>query len=173
MDSYHTERHPVGARVLKTSMAHIAVRRHDARSAALGDLVAELLRMDEPRRRLAGEMSGLDIRYDLGDGHPLRGRRMPDLDLATAAGPQRLYDLLRRAEPALVNLVDDRFDSGAWSDRVPRVDASTDDPWILPVIGAVDAPPAVLVRPDGHVAWAGEAGQAGLDAALARWFGPP
>ena len=80
LDTYHAERHPVAARVLRNTMASVALRREDDRTKALRETVAELLALDEPRRNLAGMMSGLDIHYDLGEGHPLLGRRMPDLD---------------------------------------------------------------------------------------------
>jgi 3-(3-hydroxy-phenyl)propionate hydroxylase len=130
--------------------------------------------MDEPRRRIAGRQSGLDVHYDLGEGHPLLGRRMPDLDLTTAEGALRVYDLLHDALPALLDLGEPaRLDVGAWADRVQLVDASYDGPWELPVLGTVPAPNAVLVRPDGHVAWVGDGGAEGLTDALVRWFGPP
>ena len=101
LDSYQTERHPVAARVLRNTMAHVALNRTDARSKALSEVVSELLRMEEPRRRFAAMMSGLDLHYELGDGHPLLGRRMPDLDLVTASGPRRVFALLHQARPAL------------------------------------------------------------------------
>ncbi len=91
LDTYHAERHPVGARVLRNTMAQVALTRVDDRTEALRDSVAELLSMDEPRRRFAAMMSGLDIHYDLGEGHPLLGRRMPDLDVLTADGPLRVF----------------------------------------------------------------------------------
>ena len=80
----------------------VALRRPDERTKALGDTIAELLESDEPpRRRLAAEMFGLGIHYDLGEGHPLLGRRMPDLDLVTADGTLRVYTLLHDARPVL------------------------------------------------------------------------
>jgi len=174
LDTYHAERHGVGARVLRTTMALVALRRADDRTQSLRDIAAELAAMDGPRRRLAGEMSGLDIRYDLGVGHPLQGRRMPDLDLVTADGPLRLFTLLHDARPLLLELgAGDRFDIAPWADRVRSVVASTDSAWELPVLGAVPAPSAVLIRPDGYVAWIGEGAHAGLADALTRWFGPP
>ena len=100
LDTYHAERHPVAARVLRTTMAHVALRRPDERTEALRDTIAELLEADEPRRRFAAMMFGLDIHYDLGEGHPLLGRRMPDLDLVTADGPLRVFTLLHDARPA-------------------------------------------------------------------------
>jgi 3-(3-hydroxy-phenyl)propionate hydroxylase len=104
LDTYQAERHPVAARVLRGAMAQTALRRPDDRTKALGEYVSELLSMDEPRRRLAAEMSGLGIHYDFGQGHPLLGRRMPDLDLVTANGPLRVYTLLHKARPMLLNL---------------------------------------------------------------------
>jgi len=174
LDTYHDERHPIAARVLRNTMAQVALRRPDERAKALRDIMSELLSLDEPRRRLAGEMSGLDIHYDLGSGHPLRGRRMPDLDLVTARGPMRVFTLLRDARPVLLNF-DERgsFDITSWADRVRRVDATYVGRWELPVLGPVSAPAAVLVRPDGYVAWAGDTTEPGLADALTRWFGPP
>ena len=104
LDTYHAERHPVAARVLRITMAQVALRRPDERIEALRDIVSELLGMDEPRKRIAGMVSGLDIHYDLGEGHPLLGRRMPDLDLVTADGPLRVFTLLHDARPVLLNL---------------------------------------------------------------------
>jgi len=173
LDTYQAERHPVAARVMQTTMAQVALRRQDERTRALNDVVAELVAMDQPGRVLAGEMSGLAIHYDLGEGHPLLGRRMPDLDLATANGPLRMFTLLHGARAALLNLSDADLDVGAWADRVQRVSATYEGPWELPVIGQVEAPEAVLVRPDGYVAWVGDGTQAGLADALTTWFGPP
>ncbi len=173
LDTYHAERHPVGARVLRHTMTEVALAAPDERHQALRDTVAELVRMDEPRQHLAGMLSGLDIRYDLGDGHPLLGRRMPDLDLETAAGPTRVFALLHAARPVLLVLGDTgTFDLTPWADRVRRVDARADGTWELPVVGEVAAPPAVLIRPDGHVAWTGELADPALPHALERWFGP-
>jgi 3-(3-hydroxy-phenyl)propionate hydroxylase len=174
LDTYHAERHPVAARVLRNTMAQIALRRPDDRTKALGDTIAEFLSMDEPRRRLAAEMSGLGLRYDLGEGHPLLGRRMPDLDLGTANGPLRLFALLNDARPLLLNLGEPGgFDISAWADRVQSIDATYAGPWELPAIGVVSALPAVLIRPDGYVAWVGDRSQLGLADALTTWFGPP
>jgi hypothetical protein len=174
LDSYHSERHPVAARVLRNTMAQTALTRVDARSDALRDIMSELLSMDEPRKRIAAMMSGLDVAYDLGEGHPLLGRRMPDLDLVTATGPLRVYTLLHDARPQLLNLGDGgSLDITPWADRVRLTDAKCAGPWELPVLGAVTAPAAVLIRPDGHVAWAGEPDHQGLTDALASWFGPP
>jgi hypothetical protein len=174
LDSYHAERHPVAARVLRNTMAAVALRRADERTTALRDTTAELLRLEEPRRRFAAEMSGLGIHYDLGPGHPLLGRRMPDLDLVTADGPVRVFTLLHHARPVLLNLGEPGgVDITPWADRVQSIDASYVGRWELPAIGAVTAPSAVLIRPDGYVAWVGELPQAGLADALTTWFGPP
>jgi 3-(3-hydroxy-phenyl)propionate hydroxylase len=170
LDSYHAERHPVAARVLHNTGALTALMRGDVRSEALRATIAELMQFDEPRKRMAGMLSGLDIHYDLGAGHPLLGRRMPDLDLVTGDGPLRAYDLLHAGRPVLLNLgAPGALD--ARGDRVPVVDATYDGPWELPVLGAVPAPAAVLIRPDGHVAWVGDGDDAGLAGALETWFG--
>jgi 2-polyprenyl-6-methoxyphenol hydroxylase-like FAD-dependent oxidoreductase len=174
LDTYHAERHPVGARVLRTTMAQVALTRVDDRTEALRDSVAELLSLDEPRKRFGAMMSGLDIQYDLGEGHPLLGRRMPDLDLATAKGPLRVFTLLHDARPVLLNFGEPGgFDITPWVDRVQVIDASYDGPWELPAIGAVSAPALMLIRPDGYVAWVGDLKQPGLTHALTTWFGPP
>ena len=174
VDTYHAERHPVAARVLRNTMAQVALGRPDDRIKAVGDVVSELLSMDEPRRRFAAEMSGLGIHYDLGEGHPLLGRRMPDLDLVTADGPLRVFTLLHDARPALLNLGEPGgIDIAPWADRVPLIDATYLGTWELPALGAVTAPTAVLIRPDGYVAWVGDLTQLGLADALTTWFGPP
>jgi len=174
LDTYHTERHPIGARVLRLTMAATALGRGDDCTEALRETMTDLLQMDAPRRRLAGSMSGLDIRYDLGEGHPLLGRRIPDLDLMTANGPSRVFALLHEARPVLLNLGElGDLEIAAWADRVKLVDARYAGIWELPIIGAVPAPSAVLIRPDGYVAWVGERTQEGLRNGLIRWFGPP
>jgi 2-polyprenyl-6-methoxyphenol hydroxylase-like FAD-dependent oxidoreductase len=174
LDSYQEERHPVAARALQYTMAKTALMREDERIKPLVDVVSELVRMDEPRKRLAGIISGLDIHYDLGEGHPLLGRRMPDLDLVTADGPLRVFELLHDAKPVLLNLGEPGgFDIAPWADRVQLTDAEYVGAWELPVLGAVAAPTAVLIRPDGYVAWVGEGAQLGLVDALTTWFGPP
>jgi 2-polyprenyl-6-methoxyphenol hydroxylase-like FAD-dependent oxidoreductase len=174
LNTYQGERHPVAARVLRSTMAQTALRRIDDRTKALGAIVVKLLGMDEPRKRLAGEMSGLDIHYNLGEGHPLLGRRMPDLDLATEAGNLRAFTLLHDAWPLLLNFGEPgSLDITQWADRVRSIDARYVGQWELPVIGEVRNPTAVLIRPDGYVAWVGEAGQPGPTDALTTWFGPP
>jgi 3-(3-hydroxy-phenyl)propionate hydroxylase len=172
LDTYHAERHPVGARVLHNTMAQVALSHPGDRHQALRETMTELLSMDEPRRRIAAMLSGIDIHYDLGDGHPLVGRRMPDLDLHTAAGPTRTFDLLHDARPVLLDLGEaGGFDLSPWAGRVRLVDARHEGGWELPVLGEVAAPPAVLIRPDGHVAWAGDLADPALPGALSRWFG--
>jgi 3-(3-hydroxy-phenyl)propionate hydroxylase len=172
LDTYHAERHPVGARVLHNTMAQVALGRADDRHQALRDTMTELLSMDEPRRRIAAMISGLDIHYDLGEGHPLLGRRMPDLDLQTADGPTRVFTLLHDARPMLLNLGESGgFDISPWANRVRLVDAKHAGVWELPVLGEIAAPSAVLIRPDGQVAWAGDLTDPELPQALATWFG--
>ena len=174
LDTYQHERHPVAARALEHTMAQTALQSPDERVKALAGVVSELATMDEPRKRLAGTISGLDIRYDLGEGHPLLGRRMPDLDLATADGPLRAFELLHDAKPVLLNLGEaGRFDIAGWADRVQLIDAEHDGPLELPVLGEVPGPSAALIRPDGYVAWVGAPADPGLPAALTAWFGPP
>jgi 3-(3-hydroxy-phenyl)propionate hydroxylase len=173
LDTYHAERHPVAARVLRNTMAQVALLRSDDRTKASHDTVSELLGMDEPRKRFAGMMSGLDIHYDLGEGHPLLGRRMPDLDVVTATGPLRVFSLLHDARPVLLNLAEGAgFDITGWADRVQLIDAKYVGAWELPVLGPVTAPTAVLIRPDGYVAWVGDLTDLGLADALTTWFGP-
>ncbi len=172
LDTYQAERHPIGARVLKNTLAQTALSRGDERTNALRENMSELLKMDGPRKRYAAMMSGLDIHYDLGEGHPLLGRRMPDLDLVTAAGPRRVFTLPHDARPLLCNLGEPGgCDITPWAARVRLVDARYDGTWELPVLGVVTAPTAVLIRPDGYVAWVGEGTQQGLNDALTTWFG--
>ena len=174
LDTYHAERHPIAATALRNTMAQVALLRTDDRTNALRETISGLLVMDEPRKRLAADMSGLDIHYDLGEGHPLLGRRMPDLDLVTANGPLRVFTLLHDARPVLLNLGEPGgFDITPWADRVQLVDATCVGAWELPVLGAVTAPGAVLIRPDGYVAWVGDQTELGLADALTTWFGPP
>lgn len=171
LDSYQAERHPVGARVLQNSLAQTALMRGDARSEALHKAFAELLRGDEARRRYAGMMSGLDIHYDLGAGHPLLGRRMPDRELQLGQDRSQLYQLLHAAQPLLLSFEGSEPQLGPWADRVRLVRARSEGPWELPVIGPVPPPHAALIRPDGHVAWVGTGSEQGLPEALARWCG--
>jgi 2-polyprenyl-6-methoxyphenol hydroxylase-like FAD-dependent oxidoreductase len=174
LDTYQDERHPVAARAIQHTMAQAALQRRDDRMKALVDVVSALSLMDEPRKLLAGIISGLDIHYDLGEGHPLLGRRMPDLDLVTADGARRVYALLRDAQAVVLNLGEPGgLDITPWSDRVQHLDAEYVGPWELPVLGSVSAPTAVLIRPDGYVAWVGDGTNLGLRDALTTWFGAP
>jgi len=174
LDTYHEERHPVAARAIQHTMAQGVLQRADDRVKALVDMVSELVSMDEPRKRLAGLISGLDIHYDLGEGHPLLGRRMPDLDVVTVDGPLRVFTLLHNAKPVLLNLGEaGGIDIAPWADRVQLVDASYLGRWELPVLGEVTAPIGALIRPDGYVAWVGDGTDAGLLDALTKWFGTP
>ena len=176
LDSYHRERHPVAARVLRNTMAQMQLLRHpaDDRAKALRDIVSELLAMEEPRRRFGAMMSGLDIHYDLSPHHPLIGRRMPDLDIAAADGPLRVFSLLHQGRAVLINFGEPgRVGVSGWADRVRLVDAQYTGPWELPAVGVVSGPAAVLIRPDGYVAWAGDRVDAGVTDALATWLGPP
>ena len=157
LDTYHAERHPIGARVLQMTMAATALGRGDDRTNALREVVTDMLKLDEPRKRYAGMLSGLDVHYDFGPGHPLLGRRMPDLELDIG----RVFTLLHAAQPVLL-------DFGVL-DTDRRVAARYDGPWELPVIGAVPPPSAMLIRPDGYVAWVGDGSDAGLREALDRW----
>ena len=174
LDTYPAERHPVAAIALRNTMAQVALLRTDDRTKALREAMSELMGMDEPRRRFAADMSGLGIHYDFGAGHPLLGRRMPDLDLITEDGPLRPFTLLHGARPVLLNLAEPgSLDITPWADRVQLIDAKYDGAWELPAVGAVTAPEAVLIRPDGYVAWAGDSTRQGLADALTIWFGPP
>lgn len=179
LDSYHAERHPIAARVLRLTMAQTVLGRGDVHTEALRDVMTDLLKMDEPRRRYGGIMSGLEIHYDLGEGHPLLGRRMPDLDLDLGVvgdgAPTRVFALLHEARPLLVTFASHAsFSIAGWEDRVRRVEARYAGVWELPLLGRVATPSAVLIRPDGYVAWVGEDATAvdALSRALTTWFGP-
>jgi len=160
--------------VLRYTMAQGTLQRRDDRMQALVEQLSELASMDEPRKQLAGLHSGLDIQYDLGDGHPLLGRRMPDLELVTGNGPLQVFTLLHDALPVLLNFGEPGgINITRWADRVQLIDGEYAGTWELPVLGEVSAPTAVLVRPDGYVAWVGDGTDVGLTDALATWFGPP
>jgi len=172
LDTYHAERHPVGARLLRNTMALTAIERSDDRISALREMVCEFMQKEATRKQYLAMTSGLDVHYDLGEGHPLLGRRMPDLDLVTANGPLRVFTLLHNARAVLINFGEPGgFEITPWADRVQLIDAKYDGTWELPGIGAVTAPSAVLVRPDGYVAWVGDGARQGLIDALTVWFG--
>jgi 2-polyprenyl-6-methoxyphenol hydroxylase-like FAD-dependent oxidoreductase len=174
LETYHAERHPVGARVLRNTMALTAIDRGDDRIGALREMMCEMLQVDETRKQYFAMMSGLDIQYDFGKGHPLLGRRMPDLDLVTAKGPLRVFNLLHKARPVLLNLgKPGGIDITPWERRVQLIDAKYDGARELPAPGPVSAPTAVLIRPDGYTAWVGDQTQQGLTDALTTWFGEP
>ncbi|HEX6462681.1 MAG TPA: FAD-dependent monooxygenase [Candidatus Saccharimonadales bacterium] len=172
LDTYHAERHPVGARILQNTRAQVVLSKPDGQHLALREVMAELLAMNEPRKHIAGMLSGLDVRYNLGEGHPLLGRRMPDLDLQTANGPIRLFSLLHDAKGLLLHFGEaSEFDISLWAGRVKLMNATYEGTWELPVIGEITAPSAVLVRPDGYVAWVGRIPDSELRQALTTWFG--
>jgi 3-(3-hydroxy-phenyl)propionate hydroxylase len=172
LDTYQKERHPAVARSLKYTMALNALTKVDPRVEALRDTVAKLTVMEEPRKHLGALASGLGVHYDLGEGHALLGRRVPDLDIVTATGPTTIYALMHAARPLLLNVGDPgALDIREGAERVRVVDARCEARWELPAIGEVDSPTALLIRPDGHVAWVGEHPDAALSDALATWFG--
>jgi 3-(3-hydroxy-phenyl)propionate hydroxylase len=157
LDTYHAERHPVAYRAARNTMAHVALRRTEERTRALGEIASDIFGMDQPRKWMGGMMSGLDVHYDLGEGHPLVGRRMPDLEIDTDAGKVRVFALLHEARGLLLKFGEVVYgDIPPWADDIRVVDARYAGSWELPVIGVVRAPEAVLIRPDGYVAWVGE-----------------
>jgi 3-(3-hydroxy-phenyl)propionate hydroxylase len=173
LDTYHAERHPATARALQYTMATSALQRPGPRISALRDQVDWLARLPDVRIHLAGLITGLDVHYDLGTGHPLLGRRMPDLDLIVGGSHVPVYSFLRDVQPVLINFAAARsIDAGYWAERVHLVDAEYRGDWVLPVLGQVSAPTGVLIRPDGHVGWVGEGTTSGLLDALGLWCGP-
>jgi 3-(3-hydroxy-phenyl)propionate hydroxylase len=172
LDTYESERHPVAASVMRNTMAQRALGATDDRTAALRSIVADLLTLDEPRTHIAAMISGLDIHYGSDDGHPMVGRRVPDLELTTSTGLTRLYEHLHHANPLLLNLDPiSEFATAPWREQVRHVNATYSGAWELPVLGEVEPPSGLLVRPDGYVAWAGTRTEADPQAALTKWFG--
>ncbi|HEU5472379.1 MAG TPA: FAD-dependent monooxygenase [Actinophytocola sp.] len=180
LDSYHAERHPVAARVLHNTRAQAALARPGPQTDALREVFGSLMVFDDVNQYLRGMLTALDIRYPTDGDHPLDGRRVPDADLKTADGATRVYELLHAGRPVLLDLHGSTEVAAAaegWADRVDLVEArSEDDHWPVPAIGEIPAPAALLIRPDGHVAWAADAGDApdtaALRTALTTWFGP-
>ncbi|MCQ4212553.1 FAD-dependent monooxygenase [Streptomyces longispororuber] len=181
LDSYHAERHPVAERVLHNTRAQSALARPGPQTEALREVFGELLVFDDVNRHLRAMLTALDVRYPADCDHPLAGRRVPDADLKTADGATRVHELLCAGRPVLLDLRGGGASAAVaagWADRVDVVEARSEaDHWSVPVIGEVPAPAALLVRPDGHVAWAaapdGPPGRAALRTALTTWFGPP
>lgn len=173
LDTYNDERHPVGTLVIRNTMAMVALRRPDDRTKALREVMAEAVGFEETRRHFAAMMAGLAVHYGLGEGHPLLGRRMPDLELETDAGPVHVYSLLHDARPMLIDFggLEGRGTDG-WNGEVRRVEARYSGKWELPAQGEVKAPSAVFIRPDGHVAWVDDGTTNGLDSAMTTWLGP-
>ncbi|MEV0092232.1 rifampin monooxygenase [Streptomyces sp. NPDC050738] len=155
LDTYHAERHPVGARVVDNTRAQMTLLGTSAGAAALRDLLSKLMDFDEVNEYMTGMVFALDIRYDFGEGHALLGRRLRDVALKQG----RLYERMHSGRGLLLDRTGALSVEG-WADRVDHV---TD-------VGEELDAPAVLLRPDGHVAWVGE-DQADLLGALPTWFG--
>ncbi|MET8652629.1 FAD-dependent monooxygenase [Nocardia aurea] len=173
LDSYESERYPVAARVLHNTRAQTALSRPGPHTDALRDMVASFLDTDEVRRRLASMITALDIRYETGGAHPSTGYRVPDADLRVGGTDTRVHVLLRTGRSILLchKWIPD---IAGWEDRVDVIETH-DRAGIRSATGSggVGTPAAVLVRPDGYVAWAGDGpGTGGLTEALTRWFGP-
>ncbi|GHA42183.1 putative monooxygenase [Streptomyces tauricus] len=178
LDSYDAERHPVAERVLHNTRAQAALTRPGAQTDALRDVFGSLIAFDDVNRYLAGMLTALDIRYPLDGDHPLTGRRVPDADLKTPEGATRVHELLHTARPVLLDLrgsAEVAAVAGEWAGLVDLVEARSDDDWRVPAVGRIPAPAALLIRPDGHVAWASAADApdtSALRTALATWLGP-
>ncbi|MBC8090568.1 MAG: FAD-dependent monooxygenase, partial [Pseudonocardia sp.] len=155
LDSYHTERHPVAAAVLENTRAQAELMSPEPGPRAAQRLVAELMDFEEVNRHLTEKIIAIGIRYDLGEGHELLGRRMRDVVLKQG----RLYELMHDGRGLLLDQTG-LLSVAGWADRVDHVVDVTEE---------LDVP-AVLLRPDGHVAWVG-ADQQDLLSRLPRWFG--
>ncbi|HEY3712778.1 MAG TPA: FAD-dependent monooxygenase [Amycolatopsis sp.] len=173
LDSYETERRPVADRVVRNTRAQTVLGRPGPHVEALRENVAALVGAEAGNDILGTMISALDLEYPIGDEHPLLGRRVPDLDLKTGDGAVRLYELLHRGRPVLLD-----FGGGfgpaleGWTDRVDHVEAiCPTERWAIPAVGEIPSSTALLVRPDGYVAWLPEAAVE-LPTALATWFGP-
>ncbi|MET7297336.1 FAD-dependent monooxygenase [Embleya sp. NPDC005575] len=179
LDSYHAERHPVAERVLHNTRAQAALARPGVETDALREVFGSLIALDDVNRYLCGMLTALDVRYPIEGDHPLAGRRVPDADLKTSDGATRVHELLHAARPVLLDLRGSAKVAAAaegWADRVDLVEArSEDDHWPVPGGREIPAPAALLIRPDGHVAWASAGGAPDISAlrtALGTWFGP-
>lgn len=174
LDSYESERRPVAARVLHNVRAQIVLSRPGAHVDALRDVFSDLMSADQVRHRLGLMVTALDIRYETGCDHPLAGRRVPDADLRTDQGDTRIAELLRAGRPILLRLDGDRSaEPSRWRDRIEVIDAhARTERWSVAGVGEIPVPAAVLIRPDGYVAWvATDAGLGGLSEALDTWIG--
>lgn len=164
LDTYESERRPVAERVLHNTRAQTALVRPGPHVDALRDIMTKLIEQPGVNEALSGMISGLDIHYPAGDGHPLIGRRIPDLDVRTAAGPTRIYELLHSGRPVLLDLGANVSMPSDWVNVVEaRCDARE---WAVPVLGSAPAARALLIRPDGYVAWTDGSGE--LPAWLSR-----
>jgi 3-(3-hydroxy-phenyl)propionate hydroxylase len=179
LDSYHTERHPVAERVLHNTRAQSALVRPGPQTDALREVFGSLMVFDDVNQYLRHLLTALDIRYPVDGDHPLVGRRVPDADLKSPDGATRVYELLHTGRPVLLGLEGDAQVAAVaegWADRVDHVEAhSADEHWYVPAVGEIPAPAALLIRPDGHVAWVATPGThstTALRAALTTWFGP-
>ncbi|MGW7686916.1 FAD-dependent monooxygenase [Kribbella sp. NPDC054772] len=169
LDTYQAERYPVAANVLHNTRAQTALSRPGQHVDALRDTFSGLLEIDDVRRRLGLMITALDLRYDVKGDHVLAGRRVPDADLTVAGEATRVHQLLRGGRPVLLSLHGSAVPS---SDRIDQIQAQcASDSWTVPGVGDVAVPSAVLIRPDGYVAWAtDELSTEGLDEAMATWF---
>ena len=176
LDTYHAERHPVAAAVLRDTLAQVALLRTDRRTDALREVTGKLLGMKGPRQEIAGRLSGLTTRYapDEEDAAPLVGARIPDLELTRGEDTVQLYSLMHGAKPLFLTSGDAPADLEGWADRVTIEQVTFPETWRIPVTGEVASPRAVLVRPDGYIAWIDD-GSGGTDIkhCLKFWFGEP